>query len=82
MIEGGARVLGSAFDDALVHEVWAFVAPVIVGGGQPAVAGRGPALIQDAWRLSDLATEALGPDLLVRGLTNIQHAEDACSLAS
>jgi diaminohydroxyphosphoribosylaminopyrimidine deaminase/5-amino-6-(5-phosphoribosylamino)uracil reductase len=82
MIEGGAQVLGSAFDARLVDEVWAFVAPIVIGGGQPAVMGKGPDLVADAFRLSDVRTEALGPDMLVRGLTNINHQEASCSLAS
>lgn len=32
LIEGGSRVLGSAFDQQLVDEVHAFIAPTIVGG--------------------------------------------------
>ena len=86
MIEGGGRVLGSAFDTGLVDEVWAFVAPLIVGGGQPAVDGEGPARIADAYRLHAMRTEALGPDILFRGLTAPEETEaagePACSLAS
>ena len=80
MIEGGASVLGSAFGTGLVDEVWAFVAPVVIGGGQPAVAGEGPALIADAYRLHGVRTEALGPDILIRGLTAEEEETEApCS---
>ena len=85
MIEGGAGVLGSAFDAGLVDEVWAFLAPLVIGGGQMAVAGDGPARLEDAFRLHDVETESLGPDILVRGLTTetqTQGSEAACSLAS
>ena len=85
MIEGGAGLLGSAFDAGLVDEVWAFVAPLVIGGGQPAVAGAGPDRLEDAFRLHDVHTEALGPDILVRGLTaeeRTQIPEAPCSLAS
>ena len=83
MVEGGASVLGSAFDMGLVDEVWAFVAPVIIGGGQPAVAGEGPQRIADACRLHDIHTEALGRDMLFRGLTAEEDRLEApCSLAS
>lgn len=67
MIEGGAEALGCFFDAGLVDEVWAFIAPVIVGGGKTAVAGRGPEKIADALRLVDVETEQLGPDILLRG---------------
>ncbi|WP_081871326.1 bifunctional diaminohydroxyphosphoribosylaminopyrimidine deaminase/5-amino-6-(5-phosphoribosylamino)uracil reductase RibD [Parvularcula oceani] len=80
MVEGGASVLGSAFDRGLVDEVWAFLAPVIIGGGQPAIAGRGPDTVAEALRLSGAVTETHGPDILIRGLT--QRQEAACSLAS
>ena len=83
MIEGGARVLGSAFDMGLVDEVWAFVAPLIVGGGQPAVAGEGPQRIADAYRLHGVRTETLGRDVLFRGLiAEEQLSEAPCSPAS
>ena len=85
MIEGGARVLGTAFDGGFVDEVWAFVAPLVVGGGQMAVAGEGPARLEDAFRLHGVRTERLGADVLIRGLTaeeRDQGSEAACSLAS
>lgn len=68
MIEGGGTLLGSAFDGGFVDEVWAFVAPVLFGGGRPAFAGRGPARLDEAFRLSWTTTEHLGRDLLIRGL--------------
>ncbi|MEL7486461.1 MAG: bifunctional diaminohydroxyphosphoribosylaminopyrimidine deaminase/5-amino-6-(5-phosphoribosylamino)uracil reductase RibD [Pseudomonadota bacterium] len=67
MIEGGSRLLGAAFDDALVDEVWAFIAPVIVGGGQPVVNGHGALLISDALRLQAPRIETIGDDLFIRG---------------
>lgn len=80
MIEGGAHVLGAAFDMSLIDEVWTFVAPVIIGGGQAAVAGEGPSRIADAYRLFDTHAEALGPDTLFRGLTAEEDTLEApCS---
>lgn len=67
MVEGGGETLGGFFDAGLVDEVQAFIAPLIIGGGRPAVAGEGSALIADARRLADVKTEQLGPDLLVSG---------------
>lgn len=67
MVEGGAEVLGAFFDVGAVDEVWAFIAPVIIGGGKSAVSGFGADRIADALRLADVETEHLGPDLLVRG---------------
>lgn len=69
LVEGGGTVLGSFFDEGLVHEAWAFVAPMIIGGaGAPSpVNGFGPATLDHAWRLADVETEAVGKDVLVRG---------------
>lgn len=68
MVEGGGAVLGSLFDARLVDEVWAFIAPVVIGGKDaPALAGRGIALLADAFRLIDPETELLDGDILVRG---------------
>lgn len=67
MVEGGAEVLGAFFDAGAVDEVWAFIAPVIIGGGKSAVSGLGPMRVADALRLTEVETEHLGPDLLVRG---------------
>jgi len=68
MIDGGAETLGSFFDAGLVDEVWAFIAPIIVGGGKNAVGGHGAARIAEALKLSNIETEQLGPDLLIRGI--------------
>ncbi len=70
MVEGGAEVLGSFFDAGAVDEVWAFIAPIILGGGKSAVAGLGAERIADALKLAEIETEHLGPDLLVRGLVD------------
>jgi diaminohydroxyphosphoribosylaminopyrimidine deaminase/5-amino-6-(5-phosphoribosylamino)uracil reductase len=69
--EGGATLLGSLFDSGAVNEVWAFLAPRIMGGPGPgAVAGEGVAFVRDAHRLSGVQVEVLGEDVLVRGYLN------------
>ncbi len=68
MVEGGGAVLGSFFDAGLVDEVWAFIAPAIIGGsGKSPVGGDGAAVLADAFRLSDVKTEFLEGDILMRG---------------
>lgn len=68
--EGGGTLLGSLFEEGLVDEVWAFLAPVIIGGsGLPAVGGRGVDFVADAWRLRNVTTQQVGDDVLVRGHT-------------
>lgn len=82
LVEGGGAVLGSFFDAGAVDEVWAFIAPVVIGGaGRTPVAGDGAARLANALRLAEVETEQLGPDLMVRGFAR-KSREGACSLAS
>jgi diaminohydroxyphosphoribosylaminopyrimidine deaminase/5-amino-6-(5-phosphoribosylamino)uracil reductase len=67
LVEGGAATLGSFFDARLVDEVWAFIAPIVIGGGASAAAGAGVSRIADAFSLDDVEVERLGRDLVVRG---------------
>jgi diaminohydroxyphosphoribosylaminopyrimidine deaminase/5-amino-6-(5-phosphoribosylamino)uracil reductase len=76
MIEGGARVLGSAFDAGVVDEVWAFLGPRILGSGRSAVEGEGGWRLADAPRLAAMDCTRLGDDILIRG----RIMEGSCSL--
>ena len=72
LLEGGASVQGSFRDAGLIDEVWAFVAPIIIGGsGAPAAyAAGGSATLDEATRLHDVRLESVGADTLVRGLVS------------
>jgi diaminohydroxyphosphoribosylaminopyrimidine deaminase/5-amino-6-(5-phosphoribosylamino)uracil reductase len=67
--EGGGTLLGALFDEDLVDEVWAFIAPVVIGGRDalPAVGGEGALTMSGAWRLTEPHVELTGGDVLVRG---------------
>ncbi len=69
MIEGGQQVLGSFMDQQLVHEVWCFMAPMIIGNQSAlsAIGGNGIDNVNHAPRLTHLHYESLGTDLLIRG---------------
>ena len=67
LIEGGARVLGEAFDRSLVDDVCFYLAPKLAGGPIPAVGGRGAADILHAIRLSDPFFRRIGPDVRLTG---------------
>ena len=69
LVEGGGALLGSLFDRRLVDKVIAFVAPVIVGGGDAPtpVAGAGVGKIADALRLRDVFVERFGADTAIVG---------------
>jgi diaminohydroxyphosphoribosylaminopyrimidine deaminase/5-amino-6-(5-phosphoribosylamino)uracil reductase len=69
LIEGGAGVLGTAFDARIVDKVVAMLAPRIIGGvGAPgAVGGTGAPSLTAAPLLHDVTYETAGPDLVVTG---------------
>lgn len=69
LVESGGRLLAGLFEQQLVDEVVAFIAPKIVGGaGAPTpVEGEGVADLASAITLVDVTWERLGGDLLVRG---------------
>jgi diaminohydroxyphosphoribosylaminopyrimidine deaminase/5-amino-6-(5-phosphoribosylamino)uracil reductase len=69
LAEGGGSVLGAMFDRGMVDKVYAFIAPVIVGGEDAAspVEGWGAATMDAAWRLERSRFQAIGPDWLIAG---------------
>jgi diaminohydroxyphosphoribosylaminopyrimidine deaminase/5-amino-6-(5-phosphoribosylamino)uracil reductase len=67
LVEGGARVLGEAFDRSLVDEVCFYLAPMLTGGPLPSVGGRGAEDIGHAIQLSEPRFKRLGPDVRLSG---------------
>ncbi len=69
LVEGGSAVLGSCFDGGHVNEVWAFLAPVLIGGcdAPTPVGGVGIAHMDEALCLSHTHIEQVGNDVLIRG---------------
>lgn len=70
LVEGGSAIFGSLRDAGLIDEVWAFVAPKLLGGERSAAAigGKGAWLVDEAQRLVVEAMTPLGDDLLIRGI--------------
>jgi diaminohydroxyphosphoribosylaminopyrimidine deaminase/5-amino-6-(5-phosphoribosylamino)uracil reductase len=67
LIEGGARVLGEAFDRGLVDEVCFYLAPLLIGGPVPVVGGRGAGSPAEAVRLENPVYTRIGPDVKLTG---------------
>jgi diaminohydroxyphosphoribosylaminopyrimidine deaminase/5-amino-6-(5-phosphoribosylamino)uracil reductase len=70
LVEGGGQVLGAFFEARLVNEVWAFLAPLIIGGQEAPgpVGGSGFARLTEACHLQEVMLETIGQDILIRGL--------------
>ena len=81
LVEGGGTLLGSFFDQGLVDKVYAFVAPVIIGGKRAitAVEGRGVSKMAEALRLRRWGVERLGDDIMICGYV---EERAGCSLGS
>ncbi len=69
LVEAGGILQGALFDAGLVDRVFAFIAPVIIGGAQAAspVEGTGPKNMAGAHRLYRTRMEQHGPDWLITG---------------
>ncbi len=69
LIEGGSRVLASAFNRAVVDKVFFFYAPKILGGddGVPICSGPSAELMDECIGLRDIAVHRFGDDVLIEG---------------
>jgi diaminohydroxyphosphoribosylaminopyrimidine deaminase/5-amino-6-(5-phosphoribosylamino)uracil reductase len=69
LVEGGATVLGSFLDEGEIDEVYAFIAPKLVGGSKAPspMGGSGVTRMANARRLTACLVEPMGEDWLIRG---------------
>lgn len=71
LVEGGPELLGSLATLAAIDEVWAFVAPRLVGGETPsAVTGHGRAAADLARSIAIEDVSHPGGDILIRGVVH------------
>lgn len=75
LIEGGAQVLGSAFDQHAIDHIAAFVAPKIIGGSTAPspVGGQGGNVMSEAWQLDHPSSQQFGDDIFIEGEVNYIH---------
>ena len=69
LMEGGARVIGSAFKSKLVDKLYIYVAPKIIGDQDAlsSIVGVDRVSIGRAIRLKDLTSRNIGQDILLTG---------------
>ena len=69
LMEGGAKMLGSAFDQNCIDHVAAFIAPKLIGGwnAPSPIGGRGLPLMAHAYQLQNVRTSTFDGDVLVEG---------------
>jgi diaminohydroxyphosphoribosylaminopyrimidine deaminase/5-amino-6-(5-phosphoribosylamino)uracil reductase len=68
-VEGGGRVVASAFRDGIVDKVIFFFAPKILGGddGVPICRGPGPELMKDCLPIKNMQVHRFGEDVMIEG---------------
>lgn len=68
-VEGGGAVLGSFIDAKLVDKVYAFYAPILIGGetAVSAVSGKGVSFIRESLRLKNVVRKTFGDNILISG---------------
>ncbi len=71
LVEGGGTVNESFLQARLVNEVYAFVAPKLVGGSEAKtpIEGQGIEKLHDALQLGKIEVEKIGDDILLHSLT-------------
>jgi diaminohydroxyphosphoribosylaminopyrimidine deaminase / 5-amino-6-(5-phosphoribosylamino)uracil reductase len=68
-VEGGSRLLGAFFDNHLIDKVFAFIAPIIIGGedAKTAVSGVGVKEVKDALKLKKVKVAQFNDEFLISG---------------
>lgn len=65
LVEGGGIILGQAFRDRLVDEVYWYIAPRFCGGGRPSIAG---AALPHSIELKEVTVRPMGDNVLMHGV--------------
>jgi diaminohydroxyphosphoribosylaminopyrimidine deaminase / 5-amino-6-(5-phosphoribosylamino)uracil reductase len=72
LVEGGSQVIGSFVDERFVDKVYAFHAPIIIGGTNAisAVGGNGVEKVAEAMRLHEVSFQQFGENRVTIGYPN------------
>ncbi|MDR0953363.1 MAG: bifunctional diaminohydroxyphosphoribosylaminopyrimidine deaminase/5-amino-6-(5-phosphoribosylamino)uracil reductase RibD [Elusimicrobiota bacterium] len=70
LIEGGGQTIASVLATGKVSEVFAFIAPLIIGGKAAItpVEGLGAATVKEAFKLKKIEVKKIAQDIFVRGV--------------
>lgn len=70
LVEGGGKTLGSFLDAKVVDKVYAFYAPILIGGEKAiSVSGQGAPILSQALRLKNVSFKKFEDNFLVTGYT-------------
>lgn len=77
LLEGGGQLNEAFLRSGLVDEVYAFIAPKIIGGkeAKTPVEGQGFERMEEAIRLQQVIVERVGEDVLIRGELRVNRLE-------
>ena len=69
LIEGGSRVIASAFSKKIVDKIFFFYAPKILGGddGVPICRGPGPFLMNESVGVKNIHVKQFDDDVMIEG---------------
>ena len=68
LVEGGGKIIGSFLDERLFDRVYAFYAPVLIGGKDAStIEGRGAQTLRGASHLNDVSVMRFGDNTLTSG---------------
>jgi diaminohydroxyphosphoribosylaminopyrimidine deaminase / 5-amino-6-(5-phosphoribosylamino)uracil reductase len=67
LVEGGARTSSAFVRGGLAQQLYAFIAPALLGSGKAAISVGGKRLLRDVIRLADVEIEPCGTDVLISG---------------
>lgn len=68
LVEGGGNILGSFVDEKIIDKVYAFYAPILIGGGKAVtIQGRGINKIKNALYFKRIATKRFQDNFLIIG---------------